>query len=146
MLRFRNITATPADPVETWGTEGILTALERGTLTHFNQIARAAKNPESDVAREFEEAASLCERPFPVTYIRNKLRVFRATPEELVAMRLRTAQIQLGVTQAEFAKLLGTSASRLSTYLSAKVTPSAAVLVTAERLVARDSRRALTRS
>ena len=37
------------------------------------------------------------------------------------------------VTKAEFAAAVGTSASRLSTYLNGKVTPSAALLVRIER-------------
>ena len=31
-LKFRNIAASVDDPVETWPFEGILTAVERGTL------------------------------------------------------------------------------------------------------------------
>jgi transcriptional regulator with XRE-family HTH domain len=34
-----------------------------------------------------------------------------------------------GLTRAEFASRIGTSASRLSTYVTGKVTPSAALLV-----------------
>lgn len=38
------------------------------------------------------------------------------------------------MTKTQLADLVGTSASRLSTYLSGKVTPSAAMLVRNERL------------
>lgn len=39
-----------------------------------------------------------------------------------------------GLTNAEFARHIGTSASRLSTCLSGKVTPSAALLLRIERV------------
>ena len=39
--RFRNIEATPDDPVETWGVEGVATAIERGSLPHWATITRA---------------------------------------------------------------------------------------------------------
>lgn len=50
-----------------------------------------------------------------------------------VAERVRAAVERAGVTKAEFAALVGTSASRLSTYLTGKVVPSAALLVRMER-------------
>lgn len=46
---------------------------------------------------------------------------------------MRDALERSGLTRAAFAALVGTSASRLSTYLNAKVTPSAAMLVRIER-------------
>jgi hypothetical protein len=33
VLQFRNINATPDDPVEKWGVEGILAAIDRGRCT-----------------------------------------------------------------------------------------------------------------
>ena len=47
--------------------------------------------------------------------------------------RVRAAVERAGVTKAEFASAVGTSASRLSTYLSGKVIPSAALLMRIER-------------
>lgn len=40
-LKFRNITASPEDPVETWPFEGVLAAVERGTLPDWRRLARA---------------------------------------------------------------------------------------------------------
>ena len=40
-LSFRNITASPDDPVETWPFEGVLAAVERGTLPDWRRLARA---------------------------------------------------------------------------------------------------------
>ena len=50
-----------------------------------------------------------------------------------MAARVQAAVERAGVTKAEFAASVGTSASRFSTYLSGKVTPSAALLMRIER-------------
>ena len=49
-----------------------------------------------------------------------------------VAKRVGDAVDQSGLAKAEFATRVGTSGSRLSTYLSGKVSPSAAMLVRIE--------------
>jgi transcriptional regulator with XRE-family HTH domain len=46
-----------------------------------------------------------------------------------VSRDLENYRAQSGLSLRQFARVLGTSASRLSTYISAKVTPSAAILV-----------------
>ena len=51
-----------------------------------------------------------------------------------VGARLRRAVTASGLSQASFARALGTSASRLSTYLSSTTRPSAHFLVRAERI------------
>jgi hypothetical protein len=38
MLKFRNINASPSDPVEQWGVEGILCAFERGSIDDWGKI------------------------------------------------------------------------------------------------------------
>ena len=50
-----------------------------------------------------------------------------------VATRVRAAVQRSGTTKAQFAASVGTSGSRLSTYLNGKVVPSAAMLVRIER-------------
>ncbi len=57
---------------------------------------------------------------------------------EEVAQRVRAAVADSGMTAGRFADLVGTSASRLSTYMSGKVTPSAAMLVRIERMARSD--------
>lgn len=54
---------------------------------------------------------------------------------------MRDAVASTGLTDAEFARRVGTSASRLSTYLSGKVTPSSAMLVRIQRLAGRSEDR-----
>ena len=135
MLKFRNIEATPQDPVEEWGTEGILTALDRGTVRHWAQIVQAAKDPESAVAQELAEALQMSNRRPAVIWVNEQLKIKRATPESRVAQQLKIMLIQSGLNQSEFAEALGTSSSRMSTYLSAKVTPNAAFMIRAQDLV-----------
>lgn len=53
-----------------------------------------------------------------------------------VANRLRSLVARSGLSQRDFAAALGTSASRLNTYLTGKVTPGADLLVRAEGVVA----------
>ena len=52
---------------------------------------------------------------------------------EEAARRVRAAADRSGSTVTDFAARMGTSRSRMSTYLSGKVTPSAALLVRMER-------------
>jgi len=57
MHNFRNIDVSPADPVETWGFEGILSAIERGGLSEWSKLYKAlVKDPNGKVAAEVEEA------------------------------------------------------------------------------------------
>ena len=53
---------------------------------------------------------------------------------EEVAAALRSALKKSGLTQSDFARHLGTSATRLSTYLSGSTIPSAAIYLRALRL------------
>ena len=50
-----------------------------------------------------------------------------------VADRVRKAITHSGLTSAQFANEVGTSASRLSTYATGSVTPSASMLIRIER-------------
>ena len=91
-LRFRNIDASPDDPVETWPFEGILAAVERGTLPDWRRLATAIRtDPWGPVAHQVLEAVSFAER-------------------------------------------IGTSRSRLSTYMSGQVVPSATLMVRMRRV------------
>ena len=57
MLQFRNINISPNDPVEQWGFEGLLTAIERGEVTDWNRIYKSLEaNPYGKVSQELEEA------------------------------------------------------------------------------------------
>src|SRR5271165_4896834 len=59
-LKFRNITASPDDPVDTWPFEGILAAVERGTLPDWRRLAAAIQaDPWGPVAHQVLEAIHL---------------------------------------------------------------------------------------
>lgn len=131
MLKFRNIKATPADPIDTWGVEGILAALERGTINHWSRIIAAAKsNPK--VERELLQATKECQNQAVVRWIGWQLEP--DSPEIRVAKRLQHLRLQARLSQRDFAEKLGTSPSRLSTYLAGKVMPSADFMYRAEQV------------
>jgi transcriptional regulator with XRE-family HTH domain len=52
-----------------------------------------------------------------------------------VAAEIRRAIDQSGLSRTEFASRIGTSASRLSTYVAGKVAPSATLMVRIRRLL-----------
>ena len=138
-LAFRNVNARVEDPVETWPQEAVLAALERGSLSHWRRIARAlGEDPWGPVARAVEEILTYS-RPYGVAELmETALADARATADERdrqeAAARVRSAVDRTGMTVTEFASRIGTSRSRMSTYLSGKVSPSAALLVRMERL------------
>jgi hypothetical protein len=66
-LKFRNVDASPDDPVETWPFEGILAAVERGTLPDWDGLATAIRaDPWGPVAQQVLEAVRLS-RPYGTT-------------------------------------------------------------------------------
>lgn len=141
MIRFRNVSATPDDPVNQWGFEGLLTAIERGSMNTWDRIAAEVhRHPYGAVARLLEEevidaVSQEGERElFRHVLLRARNRRDHEVREEVVN-RLQALLVRSGLTQREFAAQLGTSASRFSTYLKGKVTPGADLLVKAERLV-----------
>jgi len=90
-LKFRNTIASPDDPVDTWPFEGILAAVERGSLPDWRRLAAAIRaDPWGPVARQVLEPIRL-------------------------------------------------SRSRLSTYMSGKVVPSAALMVRMRRVALKAS-------
>jgi DNA-binding transcriptional regulator YiaG len=58
-----------------------------------------------------------------------------AREREVVASRIRSLMRESGLSSEEFARTIGTSRSRLSTYASGKVVPAATLLVRMESLV-----------
>ncbi len=138
-LRFRNVDADPTDDVRTWPYEALVTAIDRGLVPDWQPIfAEIRRSPWGRVARRIERYLGYREPDGVGTLFR--LAIGRARSDAdgadraVVAERVRRAVERSGLTQAQVAELVGTSASRLSTYISGKVTPSAALLVRLERL------------
>ena len=133
-LKFRNITASPEDPVETWPFEGVLAAVERGTVPNWRRLTQAIKaDPWGPVAAQVLEAVRLS-RPYGTTELLEGATARRGNwppirsapkwpprcgkpePNAPIAARIRRAN-------------RGTSRTRLSTYMSGRVIPSAALMV-----------------
>ena len=137
-LRFRNVDADPANDVGTWPYEALVTAIDRGLVPDWRPIfAEIRRSPWGPVARRVERYLNYRDPDgvstlFASAIDRARKEIERADRAEVVA-RIRTAVERAGVTKAEFAASVGTSASRLSTYLNGKVTPSAALLMRIER-------------
>jgi DNA-binding transcriptional regulator YiaG len=133
-LAFRNIDASPDDPVSEWPQEAIQTALERGSLSHWRRLAKAIQaEPWGPTARRVEEVLTY-NRPYGVAEAMERVlaqarETAEASERRAVATEIGQMIEHSGLTRAEFASRIGTSTSRLSTYVTGKVTPSAALLV-----------------
>jgi DNA-binding transcriptional regulator YiaG len=138
-LKFRNVDASPDDPVESWPFEGILAAVERGTLPDWRRLAAAIRaDPWGPVARQVLEAVRLS-RPYGTAELLegvvDQARKLAADSERRdVAGEVRALVRGSGLPTQEFADRIGTSRSRLSTYMSGKVVPSAALMVRMRRV------------
>ncbi|WP_216699725.1 helix-turn-helix transcriptional regulator [Arthrobacter sp. H5] len=142
MLKFRNLDMSPEAPVEQWGFEGLLTALERGNIEHWRRVSRALDgDPRGKVAAELAEVVEALEDN-AIANLFSRLAgeaVGRSEQAEkdAVAAELRRYFAASGLKRSEFARRLGSSPSRLSTYLNGKVTPSAVLLIRARSLADR---------
>lgn len=137
-LRFRNVDANPEDDVRTWPFEALVAAIERGLVPDWQPIfSEIRRRPWGEVARRVERCLEIRDHDgvnelFRLALERARADAARAERDE-VAARVRAAVARSGMTKARFAEIVGTSASRLSTYLNGKVTPSAALLLRIER-------------
>lgn len=136
---FRNLDATPTDDVTTWPYEGIVITLERGLVPDWQPLlADIRTSPWGPVSRKIEayltyQPVSGVTRLFEMAIARAR-EAANGRDRDLVAQRVRAAVARSGMSAASFAASIGTSPSRLSTYVSGKVTPSAALLVRIERV------------
>lgn len=142
-LAFRNVDASPDDPVSEWPLEAIQTALERGGLSHWRRLATAiGEEPWGPVARRVEEVLTYSHPYGVAAAMERAISWAREATEEserkAVAREVDALVRASGLSRAEFASRIGTSASRLSTYVTGKVTPSAALLVRMHRAAERE--------
>jgi DNA-binding transcriptional regulator YiaG len=143
-LAFRNLTITPEAPVSQWPTEAVQIALERGDLADWHRIVAAIRaDPWGKTARQVEEVLSHS-RPYGVaeamqTALHRAREQAEACERATVAAEIREAVRRSGLTRADFASRIGTSASRLSTYTSGKVIPSAALMLRIRHAAGRQS-------
>jgi len=138
-VQFRNVDASFDDDVRTWPYEALATVVDRGLVPDWQPLlAEIRRSPWGAVARRVERHLSYREPDgvgtlFALAIERARSQVEQADREQ-VAARVRAAIERSGLTRSQFASLVGTSASRLSTYASGRVTPSAALLVRFERV------------
>ncbi len=128
--------------MSSWPYEALVAAIERGSLRDCARIsAEIRRDPWGVVARQVEEYLGY-EQPAGVGALLRRA-VDRARREaedrERAAVAARVAELvaSSGLSMADFAARTGTSRSRLSTYRSGRVTPSAALMVRMEQLAAR---------
>jgi hypothetical protein len=137
-VQFRNVDASPTDDVGTWPYEALVTVIDRGLVADWQPVfAEVRRSPWGQVARRVEHYLLYREHDGVSALFTLAIERARADADEAeraeVASRVRSAVSSSGLTNRDFAQMVGTSASRLSTYLSGKVTPSAAMLVRIER-------------
>ncbi|KAA1421710.1 helix-turn-helix transcriptional regulator [Nocardioides humilatus] len=102
------------------------------------QLAIIAANPWAPYCAEVRDLAAAAGRTAAVHALEECAKVYRTRFErrerELVAREIRELVAISGLSQREFASMLGTSASRLSTYVNGLVTPSATLMVRIRRV------------
>jgi hypothetical protein len=137
-LHFRNVDASPDDDITTWPYEALVTVIERGLVPDWQPVfTEIRRNPWGLVARRVDQIASVTDddavgQLFSLALARARAEA-EADERAEVAQRVRSAIAASGLPAAAFAAQVGTSASRLSTYATGRVTPSAAMLVRIER-------------
>lgn len=137
-LAFRNVDVPEGD-VESWPYEAIVTAIERGTVSDWAVLGLAiSSSPWGEVARQVEEYLTYADEPGVGALLRRRIERARTEREESerdeVAARVRELVLRSGLTREGFARRIGTSRPRLSTYCSGKVTPSATLLLRMSRV------------
>lgn len=145
-LAFRNLVISPDAPVSQWPTGAVQTALERGDLGDWHRVvAEIRTDPWGRTARQVEEVLTHS-RPYGIAQametVLSRARE-RAEKRERVAVaaNIREAVQRSGLSRAEFASRIGTSASRLSTYISGKVIPSATLMLRIHRAAGQETTR-----
>jgi DNA-binding transcriptional regulator YiaG len=139
-VAFRNVAIDVAAPLESWPYEAIVAAIERGLIGDWARISAAVRrDPWGPVSRQVEDYLSY-ERPYGVAPLLERVVVSARTDaerreREAVAATVRDLVAASGLSMEAFASRLGTSRSRLSTYRSGSVTPSAALVVRMRKVV-----------
>lgn len=124
------------------GTGDLLAVFERQGIRVWRAlVAATVDDPWTGSAERHLELLDPDAQPFEVASIRAVLDLSRREAEQderrAVAAHIRSTIDQTGLTQREFAALVGTSPSRLSTYVTGAVTPSAAMLLRINRAARR---------
>jgi DNA-binding transcriptional regulator YiaG len=119
--------------VNRWPAEAIETVIDRGSLSDWRQLAEAIRgNPWGPAARTAEAVAGWGEHygvdALMIGVIRRARENVTLKGRAEYATQIRTWRTQTGMTLRQFARVAGTSTSRLSDYENAKVAPTTDVL------------------
>jgi hypothetical protein len=141
-VAFRNVDARPSDPVATWPYEALVTAIDRGLVSDWQPIfAEIRRLPWGPTARRVERYLSYRESDGVSTLfglaIERARRDAESAERDAVARRVSAAIARSGLTADAFARLVGTSPSRLSTYVNGRVVPSATLMARIESVADR---------
>ena len=139
VVQFRNLTTTWHDPIDQWPYEAVVQTMERGLVSDWQPILKDLQaRPFGRIASYVAHYAKDPEDKAVAALFSDALRRARLAQEETerdeVIRRIRRSIEATELSQADFARAIGTSASRLSTYLSGQVTPSAVMLVRMENV------------
>lgn len=141
-VAFRNVEVDGAATPEDWPFEALVTAVERGTVSDWVRITTAIDaDPWGPVARQVEDYLAY-ESPYGVgpllgRAIARSRREADVRERAEVAAEVRALMTSSGLTVAELASRVGTSRTRLSTYRSGRVVPSATMMSRLRRTVSR---------
>jgi len=129
----------PGTPVRTVEDAAALFSFGAGDLRGWRgQAALLAANPWAPYAADLQHLLEQAGMTVAAQRIEDITQVYRRRLEKherlQVAQFIRKAVEESGLLQREFAQLVGTSASRLSTYMNGGVTPSAAMLLRIRRV------------
>lgn len=138
-IAFRNVEGSITDPVSQWPYEALVSSLERGTLADWKPIlAEIRASPWGVVARQIESYLSYTAAygvgPLFQRAIRRARLDWARRERDEVAAEVRACIERSVLTCEQFARLVGTSRSRLSTYASGSVVPSATLMLRMQRL------------
>jgi DNA-binding transcriptional regulator YiaG len=122
-----------------WSAEELDTAIRHGDLTQWRQIVvELEADPWGATARRLEKLLgktySFGMSKLLGTVLRRARDRVEHAERDQIAADVRAAIARSGMSQAEFASRIGTSQSRLSTYQTGKVIPSAAMMLRIRRV------------
>ncbi|WP_022923548.1 helix-turn-helix domain-containing protein [Serinicoccus marinus] len=134
----RNVEVDPGQPMDTWPYEAVIALLERGGVRDWARItARIRQDPWGPVARQVEDYLDYADASGVTVLLGRAIDTARAEAAAAERAEVRDEVTRLirasGLTAADFARRIGTSPSRLSTYRSGSVVPSAALLMRMRR-------------
>lgn len=126
----------PSD-IEGWPFDALVLAIAEGDLVDWQQMASVVqRKPWGEFARNAGPAAEAAGDDAVASALHEVVEFSRALRErrerEEIAKRITRTVMSTGLTQKALASRIGTSASRLSTYMSGSVTPSASMLLRIE--------------